>query len=139
MEAHVVYQFRAYTNKAGYARIDEVLAMQRDLYNAAILERKYAREWIEKVGDPGKAIITHNSQSKALTALRAESSGCKNQNWRLAMGTLGRVELHSRPSYGASTPGRSQGIPGLRGPIDSALLRLGASCPARLLYAPGAD
>jgi len=45
VEAHVVYQFRAYTNRRGYARIDEVLAQHRDLYNAALQERKWAWEW----------------------------------------------------------------------------------------------
>lgn len=40
MEVQVVNQFRAYTDRAGYSRIDGVLAQHRDPYNAELQERR---------------------------------------------------------------------------------------------------
>lgn len=114
MQAHVTYQFRAYTDKAGYARIDEVLSMQRDLYNAAILERKWDRERVEKYG--GMSTVTYNSQSKALTGLRAEDPEWRNQNRRLATGTLWRVEKAFQAFFRRLSAGEIPGYPRLKSP-----------------------
>ena len=111
---NVVNQFRPYTNKAGYARIDEVLAMQRDLYNVAVLERKWCREWVEKGGDPALGTVSFNSQSKALTTLRADSPEWKDQNRRLAMGTLWRVELAFQAFFRRMNSGEKPGYPWLK-------------------------
>ena len=116
MEVHVTYQFRAYTDKAGYARIDEVLAMHRDLYNSAILERKWAREWFEKYGDQGQGAVTYNSQSKEITMLRAESPEWKDQNRRLATGTLWRAELAFQAFFRRQSKGETPGYPRLKSP-----------------------
>lgn len=137
MEAHVVYQFRAYTDKAGYARVDEVLALQRDLYNAAILERKYAREWVEKGGDPARANITYTSQSKALTALRAESPEWKDQNRRLAAGTLWRVELAFQAFFRRMNAGERAGYPRLKGPRRFRTLEVRGTLPSAVTVRPG--
>lgn len=116
MEAHVTYQFRAYTDKAGYARIDEVLAMQRDLYNSAVLERKWAREWVEKYGGPPGGAVTYSSQSREVTALRAERPEWKDQNRRLAMGTLWRVEKAFQAFFRRVNAGETPGYPRLKSP-----------------------
>ena len=34
---NAVLQFRAYTTRAGYRRLDDVLAMHQSLYNAALV------------------------------------------------------------------------------------------------------
>lgn len=137
MEAHVVYQFRAYTDKAGYARVDEVLAMQRDLYNAAILERKWAREWVEKGGDPARANVTYNSQSRALTELRAETFEWKDQNRRLAMGTLWRVELAFQAFFRRMNSGEKPGYPRLKGATRFRTLEVRGVLPSALTIRPG--
>ncbi len=114
MEAHVVYQFRAYTDRRGYARIDEVLAQHRDLYNAALLERKWAWEWQEKGGDPAKARVDYFSQSKELTALRAEDNNWSGQNRRLATGTLWRLDLAFQAFFRRIAEGGAPGYPRLK-------------------------
>ncbi len=116
MEAHVTYQFRAYTDRAGYARIDEVLAQHRDLYNSAVLERKWAWEWIEKYGGPPGGAVNYNSQSREVTALRAERPEWKDQNRRLAMGTLWRVEKAFQAFFRRVNAGETPGYPRLKSP-----------------------
>ena len=39
-----VLQFRAYTTREGYRRLDELLAMHQTLYNAALQNRRDALE-----------------------------------------------------------------------------------------------
>ncbi len=136
MEANVVYQFRAYTDKVGYDRIDEILAMQRDLYNAAILERKWAREWVEKGGDPARGTVTFNSQSKALTRLRAECPEWKNQNRRLATGTLWRVELAFQAFFRRMNSGEKAGYPRLKAASRFRTLEVRSSPPGALRTDP---
>ena len=114
MDAFVNYQFRAYSDKAGYARIDELLAMHRDLYNAAVLERRYAREWIEKGGDPAKASVTYNSQSREFTAFRRESPEWRDHNRFIATGTLWRVEKAFQAFFRRLNAGEKPGYPRLK-------------------------
>ena len=114
MDAFVNYQFRAYTDRAGYARLDELLAMHRDLYNAAILERKYAREWIEKGGDPAKAGVTYNSQSREFTTFRRESPEWKDHDRHIATGTLWRVEKAFQAFFRRLNVGEKPGYPRLK-------------------------
>ena len=60
---HHTYQHRAYTSRAGYARIAEVLRHNCDLYNAARLERMTAWKQARKSR-------TFYDQCKELTDIR---------------------------------------------------------------------
>ena len=60
---HRTYQHRAYTSKAGYARIAEVLRERARLYNAALEEWR----WAYKSG----VSVSLYSQYRELTAIRA--------------------------------------------------------------------
>jgi putative transposase len=139
LEVHVTYQLRAYTDKAGYGRIDEVLAQHRDLYNSAVLERKWAREWVEKYGAPGGAAVTYNSQSKELTALRAERPEWKDQNRRLATGTLWRVEKAFQAFFRRVNAGETPGYPRLKPPTRFRTLETRGIPPGALKADPDRD
>ena len=60
---HRTYQHRAYTSKAGYARIAEVLHESAGLYNAALGEWRWAY-------NAGVSVSLY-SQYRELTAIRA--------------------------------------------------------------------
>ena len=60
---HRTYQHRAYTSKAGYERIAEVLRERARLYNAALEEWR----WAYRAG----VSVSLYSQYRELTAIRA--------------------------------------------------------------------
>ena len=137
MEAHVVYQFRAYTDREGFARVDEVLAQHRDLYNAALQERKWAWEWQMKGGDPAKARVDYFTQSKELTAIRSEDSDWAGQNRRLATGTLRRLDHAFQAFFRRVAEGKAPGYPRLKSLSRFRTLETRGIPPGALRVHPG--
>ena len=80
------YRTRAYLSRAGHVRLDEVLAQQRLLYNAALEERKTAWRGHKKA-------ITLADQDRSLTAIRKDFPDIEGEvNRRIQVGTLRRLD-----------------------------------------------
>ena len=83
---HHTYQHRAYTSRAGYARIAEVLRHNCDLYNAARLERMTAWKQARKSR-------TFYDQCKELTDIRADDpDGYGSEAVSYGRGALKRID-----------------------------------------------
>ena len=67
------YRTRAYLSKAGHIRLDDVLAQQCLLYNAALEERTTA--WKQH-----RERISFAEQSRSLTAIRSTSPTSKDRS-----------------------------------------------------------
>ena len=74
---NTVLQFRAYTTREGYRRLDDVLAMHQTLYNAALQNRRDA--WKMR-----RENITYYGQSRELTEVRRDDPEWAAQHRRLA-------------------------------------------------------
>ena len=83
---HKTFQMRAYTSKEGYARFDEVLGLTRELYNAALQQRRMAYD------SPGRHSLSIYEQSRDLTDLRTHDSRHNELSRRIQTGTLRRLE-----------------------------------------------
>ena len=101
---NTVYQFRASTNREGYQRLDDVLAMHCTLYNAALQNRRDA--WKMK-----RESIFYGGQSKELTAIRQDDPEWAAQHRRLATGTLKRVDLAFQAFFRRVKQGQTPGFP----------------------------
>ena len=99
-----VLQFRAYTTREGYRRLDELLAMHQTLYNAALQNRRDA--WKMR-----RENITYFSQSRELTGLRRDDPEWAAQHRRLATGTLRRVDLAFQSFFRRVRAGQAPGFP----------------------------
>ena len=87
--------------------------------------------------DPGKSNITHNSQSRPLTALRAETPVWKDQNWHLAMRILWRVELAFQAFFRRMHAGEKPGYPRLKGATRFRTLEVRGILPSAITVRPG--
>ena len=80
------YRTRAYLSGAGHVRLDDVLAQQCLLYNAALEERKTAWRGHQKS-------ISLADQDRSLTAIRKDFPGIEGEvNRRIQVGTLRRLD-----------------------------------------------
>ena len=80
------YRTRAYLSGAGHIRLDDVLAQQCLLYNAALEERTTAWRRHQKA-------ITFADQDRSLTAIRKDFPGIEGEvNRRIQVGTLRRLD-----------------------------------------------
>ena len=103
-EFNTVLQFRAYTNRSGYERLDEVLRMHQKLYNAALRHRRGA--WSN-----ARRSVTYHEQCKELTEIRREQPEWSAQHRRLATGTLRRAELAFQSFFRRVRQGQTPGYP----------------------------
>ena len=97
------YQHRAYTSKAGYERIAEVLRESARLYNAALEEWR----WAYKAG----VSVSLYSQYRELTAIRAGDAFWGVISVQVGRGVLRRVDRARRAFYRRVSNGETPGYP----------------------------
>ena len=97
------YQHRAYTSKAGYARIAEVLRESARLYNAALEEWR----WTYRSG----VSVSLYSQFRELTAIRAGDAFWGGISVQVGRGVLRRADRARRSFYRRASNGATPGYP----------------------------
>ena len=100
---HRTYQHRAYTSKAGYARIAEVLRESAKLYNAALEEWR----WAYRAG----VSISLYSQYRELTAIRAGDAFWGSMSIQVGRGVLSRADRARQAFYRRVKAGETPGYP----------------------------
>ena len=102
-KVHKTYQHRAYTTRAGYERIAEVMRESSRLYNAALEEWRWA--YRAGVG------ISLYSQYRELTAIRAEDEFWGNISIQVGRVVLRRAERARQAFYRRVKAGEKPGYP----------------------------
>ena len=97
------YQQRAYTSKAGYERIAEVLRESARLYNAALEEWR----WAYRSG----VSVSLYSQFRELTAIRADDAFWGGMSVQVGRGVLRRADRARRAFYRRASNGETPGYP----------------------------
>ena len=108
--------FPAQLSRAGHQALDRLLDMHRDLYNAAIQQRRWLYQH-HKAHAGGPEHVNINYQSKALTELRAMDPEWEGQDRRLAVNTLRRLDRAYARFYNnvkAGIPAHQAGRPRYR-------------------------
>ena len=98
------FQLRAYTTKAGYGLLDQVLAQQCTLYNAALEHRKTAYKM-------AGVRITYRAQSRELTDVRRDDPALASISRRVQCGTLTRLEHAFQGFFRRLAAGQNPGYP----------------------------
>ena len=101
---HQVFQLRAYTSRAGYQLLDQVLVQQSVLYNAALEHRRTA--W-KMAG----VRISYHDQRRELTAMRPEYPEMRGLARRIQCGTLLRLERAFQSFFRRTAAGEIPGFP----------------------------
>ena len=100
---HRTYQHRAYTSKAGYARIAEVLCESARLYNASLEEWR----WAYRSG----VSVSLYSQYRELTAIRASDPFWGGVSFQVGRGVLRRADRARQAFYRRVKAGETPGYP----------------------------
>ena len=133
------YQHRAYTSKAGYERIAEVLRESARLYNAALEEWR----WAYRAG----VSVSLYSQFRELTAMRAGDPFWGVVSVQIGRGVLRRADRARRAFYRRASNGETPGYPRFKSSrrwhtielanVDVSMLRLhGNHCAIRIKGLP---
>ena len=102
-EVYKTHQYRAYTSKSGYRRIEEVLRESARLYNAALEEWR----WAYRSG----VSVSLYSQYKELTAIRSVDAFWGGISIGVGRGVLRRVDRARRAFYRRVKVGETPGYP----------------------------
>lgn len=97
------YQHRAYTSKAGYRRIEQVLRESTVLYNAALEEWR----WAYRAG----VSVSLYSQYRELTAIRADDEFWGGVSVQIGRGVLRRMDRARQAFYRRVKAGEKPGYP----------------------------
>ena len=127
-----VLQFRAYTTREGYRRLDEMLGLHQTLYNAALQNRRDA--WRMR-----RRNISYYDQCKELTGLRRDDPEWTAQHRRLATGTLRRVDLAFQSFFRRVRAGQAPGFPRFKPRQRFRTLETHGVEPGMLRYYPNQD
>ena len=100
---HKTYQCRAYTSRAGYERVAEVLRESARLYNAALEEWR----WAYRAG----VSVSLYSQYRELTAIRADDDFWGGISLQVARGVLRRADRARQAFYRRVKAGETTGYP----------------------------
>ena len=100
---HRTYQHRAYSSKAGYARIAEVLRESTKLYNAALEEWR----WAYRSGES----VSLYSQYRELTAIRADDAFWGGISVQVGRGVLRRADRARQAFFRRVRDGETPGYP----------------------------
>ena len=100
---HRTYQHRAYSSKAGYARIVEVLRESARLYNAALEEWR----WAYRAG----VSVSLYSQYRELTAIRAGDPFWGGMSVQVGRGVLRRADRARQAFFRRASNGETPGYP----------------------------
>ena len=107
--AHATYQHRGYCSKAGYAKLKDLLGELKNLYNAALQERKDAYRYHGKT-------VSWVDQNRSLTAIRAdwpEFEGAVDR--RVQRGVLRRLDRAYQAFFRRVKAGETPGFPRFKG------------------------
>lgn len=104
MQTHKTFQLRGYLSKAGYARLDEVLAECAILYNAAL------QEWRDAYRMAGVSVNVF-SQNQEFTAVRAQDAFWGGISTLVGRGVLRRAENARQGFYRRVKNGETPGFP----------------------------
>ena len=121
------YQHRAYTSKAGYERIAEVLRESARLYNAALEEWRWAYRT--------DVSVSLYSQYRELTAIRAGDPFWGGMSVQVGRGVLRRADRARQAFFRRASNGETPGLSALQ--VRAALAHHRA-CQCRCLYAQAA-
>ena len=127
------YRTRAYLSAAGHVRLDDVLAQQCLLYNAALEERTTAWRGHQKS-------ISLADQDRSLTAIRKDFPGIEGEvNRRIQVGTLRRLDRAFSAFHRRVQTGDAPGYPRFKSAARWRTLNLysGASRYVRVNEATG--
>ncbi len=102
------YKMRGYTSRGGYARIEEVLSMQCELYNAALQERRDAWRHVSQTS------LSYIDQAKELTFVRQDDSRWDNLSVNIGRGTLKMVDRAFGGFFSRLRSGVKAGYPRFR-------------------------
>ena len=121
------YQYRGYTSKAGYQAIDDALALNCRLYNAALQQRielyegygkafpytdAAGKERIYRRQDPGgNGKVDFNRQSEEYTALSLAMPEYRAVSRRVCIGTLWRLDKAMAAFFKRVKAGDTPGFP----------------------------
>ena len=102
------YKMRGYTSRGGYARIEEVLAMQCELYNAALQERRDAYR------HPSQVRLDWRDQFKEFKFVRKDDPRWDNLSLNIGRGTLKMVDRAFNGFFNRVKNGTKPGYPRFR-------------------------
>ena len=105
----VTYQFKGHLTRDGHALLDQRLAENRRLYNAALEERIGAYKQGRAYG--GEHRITFKSQSEGLTDVRRDDPAYDGCMRRIQVSTLQRLDKALSGILSTHKGGRKTGIP----------------------------
>ena len=100
---HKTYQYRAYTSRAGYETLAEVMRESARLYNAALEEWR----WAYRAG----VNVSLYSQYRELTAIRADDAFWGGISLQVARGALRRADRARQAFYRRVKAGETPGYP----------------------------
>ena len=101
------YKARMRLSKAAHHRLDEVLADQCRLYNAALEHRRWAYKM-------GRVSISYAQQSRELTQIRADDPGIAAVHRTIQIATLRRLDRAFRAFFRRVKAGEAPGFPRFR-------------------------
>ena len=104
MKGYKTYQYKAYLKKGDHERIDEVLLMCGQLYNAALEERKLAYKMA------GKSVSNYE-QIVQFTDIRKDIEEWKNLSVHIGRGVLQRVDRSFQGFFRRVKNGEKPGYP----------------------------
>ena len=122
-------QLRGYCSKNGYLRLQQVLAMARTLYNAALQERRDAYRHSRKQ-------ISYKDQQNQLTLIKQdlpEFTAVDNRVWRA---TLWKLDKSFKAFFRRVATGESPGYPRFKGRNRYRTIELVAIHPGMLKSSP---
>ena len=129
MKAHATYQVRAYTTAKGYARLERVLRMCAELYNAAL------RDWRDAYRHAGVS-RSRADHFKELTMVRRDDpNGWGSLSVQVGRGVLIRLDRARRAFYRRVERGETPGYPRFRTHSRWRTIELGE--PARGMFTSG--
>ena len=103
IKIHKTYQHRAYTSRAGYETLAEVMRDSARLYNAALEEWR----WAYRSG----VSVSLYSQYRELTAIRADDAFWGGISLQVARGVLRRADRARQAFYRRVKAGETPGYP----------------------------
>ena len=101
-------QLRGYCSRNGYLRLQQVLAMARTLYNAALQERRDAYRH-------SRNKITYNHQQNQITLIKKDLPEYKEVDLRIWRATLWKLDKSFKAFFRRAVSGKTPGYPRFKG------------------------
>ena len=105
---NVTYKYRLLTKKCDHQRLVVLLESQRQLYNAALAERRYAYKMVGRY-------VSYYDQCRELTECRSAFSDMRDVPAQLQRGTLYRLDKAFKGFFRRVKAGQKPGFPRFKG------------------------